>query len=59
MIKKSRMNTGRNEQDEYRGKRDEEKESDTGEKDMDITFHGEKGKSRKKRDTRGVEEGEH
>ena len=53
------MNTGRNEQDEYRGKRDEEKESDTGEKDMDITFHGEKGKSRKKRDTRGVEEGEH
>ena len=53
------MNTGRNEQDAYRGKGDEEKESDTGEKDMDITFQGEKGKSRKKRDTRGVEEGEH
>lgn len=54
MIKKSRMNTGRKEQDEYRDKRDEEKESDKGE---NITFQGEKGITRKKRKrNRGTQE---
>ena len=49
VTKKSRTYTGIKEREDYRDRKDEEKVRDKGKKDMNITFHGERGKIGKRR----------